>query len=43
MQRRLTIVTRGTGAPVQLNPDRYRLDSDSVTEEISKCYHRMMR
>jgi hypothetical protein len=31
------IVTR-TGAPLQLNPNRYRLDSDSVTEEISECY-----
>jgi hypothetical protein len=31
------IVTR-TGAPLQLNPDRCRLDSDSVTEDISKCY-----
>ena len=30
------IVTR-TGAPLQLNPDRCRLNSDSVTEEMSKC------
>jgi hypothetical protein len=32
------ILTCGTGAPLQFNPDRRRLDSDSVTEEISKCY-----